>query len=125
MSHVRWKSEPDEHDYSAARDYLELLVPPMLAERLTAAFRDAPSVTKKSKDLLRASGLATLAGDNPHVAKDLRKIHSEIELSPVFVVRGEIRQGVPLIVADGYHRICAVHLVDEDAEISCRIIEFS
>ena len=23
----------------------------------------------------------------------------------------------------GYHRICAVHLVDEDAEIPCRIVD--
>jgi TPR repeat protein len=30
-------------------------------------------------------------------------------------------QGVPLIVADGYHRICAICYYDESAPIACRM----
>jgi hypothetical protein len=28
-----------------------------------------------------------------------------------------------MTVADGYHRICASHHVDEDADIPCRIVD--
>jgi len=30
-------------------------------------------------------------------------------------------KGVPLIVADGYHRICAIYYYDESAAIECRM----
>jgi hypothetical protein len=30
---------------------------------------------------------------------------------------------LPLIVADGYHRICASYHLDEDADIPCRITD--
>jgi hypothetical protein len=30
--------------------------------------------------------------------------------------------GIPLTVADGYHRICAVCYFDEDAPVSCRLV---
>jgi Phytochelatin synthase len=42
-------------------------------------------------------------------------------LAPVLLVRGDIASGLPLIVADGYHRICAVCYFDESARIRCRI----
>jgi hypothetical protein len=28
-----------------------------------------------------------------------------------------------MIVADGYHRICASYYLDEDIEISCRLVD--
>jgi hypothetical protein len=31
-------------------------------------------------------------------------------------------KGVPPIVADGYHRICAVYYFDESAPILCRMV---
>jgi len=34
-----------------------------------------------------------------------------------------VRLQVPLIVADGYHRICASYHLDEDADIPCRITD--
>ena len=123
MTRVRWKPEPDEHDYPAAEDYLQLLMTATEAATLTTALRKAAPTSKKSKDLLRAGGLATLDGHNVHVAKDLQKVHDDIALSPVLLIRGDARRGISLIVADGYHRICAVHLVDEDAEIPCRIVD--
>lgn len=32
-------------------------------------------------------------------------------------------RGVPLRIADGYHRVCASYHLSEDAEIPCRIAE--
>ena len=121
---IRWKTEPDEHDYPAARDFLELILPAAVADDLTTALRSAGTTCRKSKDLLRASGLAALGGDNPHVAKDLLKIKAGDELSPLLLVRGDARHDRPLIIADGFHRVCAVHIVDENAEIHCRIVDF-
>jgi len=43
----------------------------------------------------------------------------------VFLVCGTLRPEVPLIVADGYHRICASYHLDEDADIQCRIADLS
>ena len=44
-------------------------------------------------------------------------------LSPVLCVRGLVRMRVPLIVADGYHRMCASYHLNEDANIPVRIID--
>ena len=85
-------------------------------------FEKATAVTYQSKDLLRASGLPALADTSLHVARDIAKIQAGTPLSPVLVVRGDIRAGTALVVADGYHRICACHALDENAEVACRIV---
>ena len=118
-----WKSEPDEHDYPAAADYLSLVFTETQVAATVAALRAAPIVHRKAKDLLRASGLELLPESNVHVAKDLGKVKDGTALSPVLVVRGDATRGLPLIVADGYHRICASHVLDEDADIPCRFAD--
>ena len=67
--------------------------------------------------------LALLPENNVHVAKDLAKVKDGTPLSPVLVVRGDAGNGLPLVVADGYHRICASHALDEDADIPCRLVD--
>ncbi len=118
-----WKEQPDQQDYPAAEDYLSLLSTPTEARSLARRLRVAPIVHWKAKDLLRASRLPVLAPDNFHVAKDLKKVAQETLLSPVLLVRGILRTDIPLIVADGYHRICASYHLDEDADIPCRIAD--
>ena len=123
MTHERWMDEPEEHDYPAAGDYLTLLLDPAAAEAVVAALEKAPLVHRKAKDLLRASGLPLLPADNAHVARDLKKVEDGRKLSPVLLVRGDLARGTPLVVADGYHRICASYHLDENAEIPCRIVD--
>ncbi|HVB05591.1 MAG TPA: hypothetical protein VNF07_05005 [Acidimicrobiales bacterium] len=118
-----WGKEPDEHDFPAAGDYLSLLLPEADVERLVATLRDAPLITRKAKDLLRASRLALLPEVNPHVQADLRKVARGKPLSPVLLVRGGLPNDLPLTVADGYHRICASYHLDENADIPCRIVD--
>jgi hypothetical protein len=118
-----WKDEPDEHDYPAAEDYLSLVTSRAAAKQLVRRLRSAPLVRRKAKDLLRASRLPILGPDNFHVAKDLKKVQTGKLLSPVLLVRGRLGAHLPLTVADGYHRICASHHLDEDAEIPCRIVD--
>src|SRR5271165_6488305 len=83
----RWKEEPDEHDYPAAKDYLTLLLNDAAAEHAVAALERAPLVKRKAKDLLRASALALLPSDNPAVARDLAKVDAGNRLSPVLALR--------------------------------------
>jgi hypothetical protein len=124
MAKVKWKRKPAAHDYPAADSYLSLLVAdPALRAELVSQLRAAPIVTYKAKDLLRASQLAAMTKANAHVALDLKKIRKKIPLSPVLLVRGDLVRGFPLQVADGYHRVCASHLVDENTDIPCRLID--
>jgi len=120
-----WKDEPDKHDYDAAEDYLSLLVPATDARKLARRLRAAPLVRRKAKDLLRASQLPVLAPENTHIVDDLKKVKAGEQLSPVLIVRGQLRGAVPLTIADGYHRICASYHLDEDADIPCRVVDMA
>jgi hypothetical protein len=124
-SKEHWKEAPDQHDYPAAEDYLSLVTSPAEAKSLARRLRVAPIVNRKAKDLLRASRLPVLAPDNFHVARDLKKVAEGALLSPVLLVRGSLRPDLPLIVADGYHRICASYHLDEDADIPCRLADLA
>ena len=118
-----WKDEPDDHDFPAATDYLSLLFSEADAASLAEALGTAPTIRRKAKDLLRASGLPHLARDDPQLDKDLKKVARGESLSPVLLVRGRAAKGRPLVVADGYHRICASYHLDEDADIPCRLVD--
>jgi hypothetical protein len=120
---AHWKDEPEQHDYPAASDFLSLLLDPSVASVVVAGLQPAPVEHRKAKDLLRASGLALLGPENHHVARDLDKVHGGVELSPVLLVRGDLRAGRPLVVADGYHRICASYYLDENTDIPCKIAD--
>jgi hypothetical protein len=118
-----WGERPDEHDYPAAASYLSLVCEPSEVRRLVTAMKAAPLERHLAKDLLRASGLALLPVDNVHVASDLAKIERGESLSPVLLMRGDFRRGMPLTIADGYHRVCASYHVDENAEIPCHLVD--
>ena len=118
-----WKDEPDEHDFPAAADYLSLLLPVQTAAALVDGLKAVEKIDRQAKDLLRASRLTLLPRDNPHVAADLKKVSGGERLSPVLLVRGQAKKGLPLLIADGYHRICASYHLDEDADIPCRLVE--
>ena len=123
MSKVSWKTEPDAHDYPAAASYLSLTALPALVDDLVRRLEDAPIAHYKAKDMLRASGLPLLARDNPHVAADLAKVEKGKPLSPVLLIRGDFPHGIALQIADGYHRVCASHHIDENTDIPCRIAD--
>ncbi len=123
MGKEHWKNAPDEHDYPAAADYLNLVLGVVPTQEIVANFRDASISHRKAKDLLRASELPLLAVDNKHVARDLAKVDRGEALSPILLVRGDLMSGRPLVVADGYHRICASYHRDENTDIPCLIVD--
>jgi len=118
---VQWLAAPEKHDYQAAEDYLSLLMSAKDAsgyrDRLTKA---SVVVHRKAKDILRASQLALLGQDDKHVADDLRKVTAGTPLSPILAIRGQDNR--PLIVADGYHRVCASYWIDENTDIPCVLV---
>jgi hypothetical protein len=118
-----WKDQPDEHDFPAAADYSSLLFPASVVAEIVAELKDADTIYRKAKDLMRASRLALLPAESPEVAAELKKVKRGELLSPVLLVRGHAAAGLPLIVADGYHRICASYHLSEDADIPCRIVD--
>jgi len=74
----------------------------------------------KAKDIFRASELSLLGVSNSHVDKDRKKIQKGTSLSPLLLVRAPELGKV--IVADGYHRLCAVYAINEDSLIPCQIV---
>ena len=117
---IEWLDEPEAHDYPAASSYLSLIGGEKETQRLVRSLKAAPIVQFKAKDLFRASGLSLLGVSNSHVEKDRKKIKSGHKLSPVLLVR-DSKNG-KLVIADGYHRVCAVYSFDEDALIPCKIV---
>ena len=116
---IKWLSEPEDHDYPAALSYLSLLYDEQSAVAFVDKLRRATKSEFKAKDIFRASGLSLLGISNMHVEKDRQKVQSGGELSPLLLVRDPANGKV--VIADGYHRLCAVYSFDEDAMIPCKI----
>lgn len=117
---IKWLAAPEEHDYPAALSYLCLIYDEATATARVDKLRRAAMSQFKAKDIFRASGLSLLGISNAHVEKDRGKIESADALSPLLLVRDPANGKV--IVADGYHRLCAVYSYDENAVIPCRIV---
>jgi hypothetical protein len=119
---IVWKKAPEADDYSGTLNFLSLMFPLAKSKKLLRALRAETNIDRAAKDLLRASNLPLLPNDEPHVDDDLKKIHKGKPLAPVLLIRGDMAKGIPLIVADGYHRICATCHYDESAPIPCRMV---
>ena len=116
----RWLDEPNEDDYAAAKSFLTLIYD----EKSTASFvknlKKAELLEFEAKDIFRASGLPLLGINNSHVKADHRRLVAKKKLSPLLLVRHASSGKV--IIADGYHRLCAAYSLDEDASIPCKIV---
>ena len=122
---LEWAEKGEAEDYEGAIKYLSLLCSDTTAKALVKSLRNAKLVEHAAKDLLRAAHLPLLPNDELRVDVDLKRIHKGKALPPVLLIRGDIASGLPLIVADGYHRICAVCYFDENAPVPCQIAEIA
>lgn len=121
---VQWLDKPQVHDFPAAVDYLDLIVSHVHELKSILGRLQAGNVAyKKAKDILRASRLALLPADEKHVAADLAKIKQGKRLSPILLVRGDILIGIPLQIADGYHRVCASYHTDANTDIPVVLVD--
>lgn len=117
---VQWLDEVEDKDYPAALSYLSLIYPSEQAEAYVNSLKITDICEFKAKDIFRASNLSLLGVSNLHVEKDREKIRTGKPLSPLLLVRDTGNGKV--VVADGYHRMCAIYEFDEDAWIKCKII---
>lgn len=117
---IAWLPKPEDKNYPAALSYLSLLYPEKEADALVAELRKAKVTQFKAKDIFRASQLSLLGVSNSHVKKDQKKIRKGIHLSPLLLVRSP--QHGKVVIADGYHRLCAVYQRHEDIWIRCQIV---
>jgi len=120
QSKNNWLPKPEKHDYPAAVSYLSLIYDERTAAKYAKALAKAPMTAFKAKDIFRASKLPLLGITNSHVRKNQKKIAAGKKLSPLLLVR-DPRNG-KLVIADGYHRMCAVYLFDEDTSVPCKIV---
>jgi hypothetical protein len=123
MPAPKWLSEPEQKDYQAAHSFLSLLLASGPLAEVVALLRDAPEGAWRAKDLLRAAGLPLLKRRrSQEVAEKLEHIAKGKPISPILLVHdGRGR----LVIADGYHRVCAAYLVDEDTEVPGRLALFA
>ncbi|MFY9739645.1 MAG: hypothetical protein WAK11_11420 [Candidatus Cybelea sp.] len=117
---IKWFAAPQKHDYPAAQSYLTLTMKPDSVKKIVGALKKARMTTFKSKDIFRASLLSLLGVSNSHVEKVRAEILDGQEISPLLLYREKATGR--LIIADGYHRLCAVYGFDEDAVIPCKIV---
>lgn len=120
VKNIQWLPTVEEHDYPAAESYLSLLYSPEKVAEILTRFKETDIVQFKAKDIFRASQLSLLGVSNSHVEKDRKKIMKEKPLSPLLLLRDQ--QNGKVIIADGYHRLCAIYALNEDALIPCKII---
>ena len=117
---IIWLTKPGDNDYQASLSYLGLIFGNKSAKKLVKALRKASMMSFKAKDIFRSSGLSLLGISNGHVEKNTKKLQAGIRLPPLLLVRDDRQRR--LIIADGYHRLCSVYLIDEDADIPCKIV---
>jgi hypothetical protein len=117
---IEWLDEPEEHNYPAALSYISLVYNEQKVAFYLKKLKRSHISEFKAKDIFRASGLSLLGISNIRFKKDQRKIKSGHELSPLLLVRDPNNGKV--IIADGYHRFCAVYSYDEDVIIPCKIV---
>ncbi len=117
---IKWLDLPEEHDYPAALSYLTLIYDDQTAAQYVDNLRAAPMSAFKAKDIFRASSLPLLGISNDRVERDQKKIKKGTPLSPLLLVRDTSNGKV--VIADGYHRLCALYSYQEDSLIPCKIV---
>lgn len=117
---IKWFQEPEEKDYPAAHSYLSLIFEDHKTTELVDQLKQSEITKFKAKDLFRASSLSLLGVSNSHVDTDIEKIKKNKKISPLLLVRDTANR--KLIIADGYHRLCAVYTFNEDELIPCKIV---
>jgi hypothetical protein len=116
---IRWLDEPEPQSYPGALSYLSLIYRPKEAKAVVKRLEAAVVADFEAKDIFRASRLSLLGVSNSHVERDRKKIKKRERLSPILLVRDAVHGKV--VIADGYHRLCAIYSFDEDAIIRCKI----
>jgi hypothetical protein len=107
-----------EDDYTAAYDYLNLIMVSDLAVWTVKKLKLASTMQMKVSVIIRAAGLSAEKVDEHYLRIDPTKNTGDI--SPVLLVRDTIQSKV--IIADGFERLCMSFHKHPDGLILCKIV---
>jgi hypothetical protein len=116
---INWLSSPIDNDYVSAERYLSLLFKPRKCRKLLQKLRAAPMSEYPAKDILRASRTAMSEVAAFDWSRHQQQIRDGEALGPILIVRQN--DGSGLIIADGFHRMCALFAEDELIKVPCKI----
>lgn len=119
-SKVKWTDDVSDDDYRAAEAYLSLINTPSNVSKVIGALKAAPIEEFKATDLLRASQVKLPKSNDRPCKREIKKINKNEALSPVLLVRDAALKKV--IIADGFHRICAAYRIDPDVVLHCKLV---
>lgn len=109
---VNWLDQPDQDNANDSLDYLCMITGKKNGQRIVDDLVNGKSVVFKAKDILRAALLSPLPPEDAHVKAVLQLIANGTALQPVYLIRGRVKAGIPLVIVDGYHRVSAAWYTD-------------
>lgn len=118
---VLWETSADKDNARDATEFLGMYKKKKNAGRIVDDLIASELTTFKAKDILRAAGLPPQPLDNAHVQVAMQLIAAGIPLTPVYLLRGKLKSGVPVVIADGYHRISAAFWTSPSTDCSAYI----
>ena len=116
---ITWQDDANPDDYEAAGHYLALVDNQKNIDKTLAELKAGTIVEYKATDLLRAAQLIVPKADDRPTREQIKKIKHGEPVSPVLLVRVPALRKV--IVADGFHRICAAYRIDPDVALHCKL----
>ena len=116
---VQWLDDAVDDDYTAAAHYLSLHDSQKNVDALVADLRAAGITEFKAVDLLRAAQLIAPEADDRPTREQIEKIKNGERISPVLLTRVPALKKV--IIADGFHRVCAAYRLDPDVILHCKL----
>ena len=117
---IKWLPKPADKDYPAAESFLTLLFSPKRASSLVKKLRKASTTAFLAKDILRASETPIDQVQAYDWVKENAEMQKGTLVSPLLLIRQNT--GGRLIVADGFHRLCAAFARDQDVQVPCKIV---
>ena len=117
---VKWLPEPADKDYDAAQSFLQLLYNSKKARRWAKELKAKEITEYTAKDILRASGTPMSEVRAFDWSKQQKEIDEGKPLSPILIVKQD--NGGHLIIADGFHRLCALFTNDQEVKVPCKIV---
>jgi hypothetical protein len=116
---ITWLDDANPSDYEAASHYLALVDTQKNIDKAVTDLKAAAIAEYKAIDLLRAAQLTVPKADDRPTREQIKKIERGEAVSPVLIVRVPALKKV--IVADGFHRICAAYRIDPDVMLHCKL----
>lgn len=116
---LKWSKSPKRKDYVTAEAYLRFQFGRKGASALTTRLKRAAVQKCAARDILRASHTPMAEVKAFDWDKQNKDIKRGRRFSPILLVCGE--HGDPLVIADGFHRLCAAFAFDQDIKVRFKL----